>query len=141
MNVENKLKLSIANKLFKEQQRKPMTLGQPKLPPMKEQEAHFVTHLPYVPWCQACVASRAKEDNREVERSRSAWEECDPIRSLHVPIGGCRFTGYNPGIVGNSALRFCLLLRWRAVHKPTSELFPGAVQGDSLSCCPEAGGQ
>ena len=33
------------------------------------------------------------------------------------------FTGYCPGIVGNSALRFCLLLRWRAVHKPTSELW------------------
>lgn len=45
VNIENKLKLSIANKRFKERQRTPMTLGQPKLPPMKEQEAHFVTHV------------------------------------------------------------------------------------------------
>ena len=55
------------------------------------------------------------------------------------PIGGCKFTGYCPGIVGNSALRFCLLLRWRAVHRPASELFPENVQGDSLSCCPADG--
>ena len=33
------------------------------------------------------------------------------------PIGGCKFTGYCPGIVGNSALRFCLLLRWRAAYQ------------------------
>lgn len=65
INIGNKLKLSIANKLFQEQQRKPMTLGQPKLPTMKEQETHFVTHIPYAPWCQACVASRAKEDKHE----------------------------------------------------------------------------
>ena len=44
----------------------PMTLGQPKLPTMKEQEARFVTRIPYAAWCQACVASRAKEDKREL---------------------------------------------------------------------------
>lgn len=65
INIGNKLKLSIANKLFQEQRRKPITLGQPKLPSMKEQEAHFVTHISYAPWCQACVASRAKEDKHE----------------------------------------------------------------------------
>ena len=43
-----------------------MTIGQPKLPTMKEQEAHFATHIPYAAWCQACVASRAKEDKREL---------------------------------------------------------------------------
>ena len=39
------------------------------------------------------------------------------------PIGGCKFTGYCPGIVGTSALRFCLLLRWRAAYQPASEQF------------------
>ena len=70
INIENKLKLSIANKLFQEQQRKPMTLGQPKLPSLKDQEAHFVTHTPYAAWCQACVASRAKEDKRELREEK-----------------------------------------------------------------------
>ena len=70
INIENKLKLSIANKLFQEQQRKPMTLGQPKLPSLKDQEAHFVTHIPYAAWCQACVASRAKEDKHELREEK-----------------------------------------------------------------------
>ena len=52
------------------------------------------------------------------------------------PIGGCKFTGYSSGTVGYSALRFCLLLKWRAILPGNSDLFPGQVQGDSLSCCP-----
>ena len=63
INLENQMKLGIANKLFEEQYRRPKMLGQPKLPSRKDQEAHFVTHIPYAPWCQACVASRAKEDH------------------------------------------------------------------------------
>ena len=55
------------------------------------------------------------------------------------PVGGCKFTGYCPGTVGNSALRFCLLLRWRAAHQPASDLFSAQAQGDSLSCCPAEG--
>lgn len=62
VDLVNKLQLSIANKFLNESRRRPMTLGQPKLPSLKEQEWHFVTHWPYAPWCQACVASRAKED-------------------------------------------------------------------------------
>ena len=53
------------------------------------------------------------------------------------PIGGCKFTGFSSGTVGNSALRFCLLLKWRAILPGSSDLFPGQVRGDSLSCCPE----
>ena len=56
------------------------------------------------------------------------------------PLGGCKFSGYSSGLVGSSALRFCLLLRWRAIDKPPTELFPGSFQGDSLSCCPGASG-
>ena len=52
------------------------------------------------------------------------------------PVGGCKFTGYCPGVAGNSALRFCLLLRWRATCKPASDLFSDQGQGGSLSCCP-----
>ena len=47
------------------------------------------------------------------------------------PVGGCKFTGFCPGTVPNSALRFCLLLRWRAAHPPASELFSAQAQGDS----------
>ena len=70
INIENKMKLSVAKRLFKEQERKPMTLGQPRLPSLKEQEIHFVTHIPYAPWCQACVASRAREDKYEKQDAK-----------------------------------------------------------------------
>lgn len=57
-----------------------MTLGQPKLPSWPEQELHFVTHWPYAPWCQACVASRAKEDKRKASQIwaqlSSSWTSC-----------------------------------------------------------------
>ena len=53
------------------------------------------------------------------------------------PIGGCKFSGYSSSLVGSSALRFCLL---RARHRQAAHLFPGATQGDSLSCCPAASG-
>ena len=63
VHLETQMHLAAASKLFEEQQRRPVTLGQPKLPSLAEQELHFVTHWPYAPWCQACVACRAKEDH------------------------------------------------------------------------------
>ena len=71
VNVENQMKLSIASKLFEEQERRPIALGQSRLPSLKEQETHFVTHLPYAPWCQACVATRAKEDKFEQREEKA----------------------------------------------------------------------
>ena len=73
INIETQMQLSIANKIYKEQQRVPVTIGQPKLPSLAEQERHFITHMPYAGWCQACVASRAKEDkhvNREEQEDQ-----------------------------------------------------------------------
>ena len=31
------------------------------------------------------------------------------------PSGGCKFSGSNTGLVGNSALRFCLLVQWHSI--------------------------
>ena len=88
----------------------------------------------------------AQDALRDLERQ--GWETL-PIAILGMPnlppawavdtwkpVGGCKFTGYSSGTVGNSALRFCLLLKWRAILPGDSDLFPGQVQGDSLSCCP-----
>ena len=49
------------------------------------------------------------------------------------PVGGCKFTGYFPGAAGNSALRFCLLLKWRAIRPQANELFPAQLQGTALA--------
>ena len=83
----------------------------------------------------------AQDALRDLERQ--GWETL-PIAILGMPnlppawavdtwkpIGGCKFTGYSSGTVG-----FCLLLKWRAILPGNSDLFPGQVQGDSLSCCP-----
>jgi len=42
------------------------------------------------------------------------------------PIGGCCFTGGPSALTGNSAFRFCLLLRWHAISVPSTALFPAA---------------
>ena len=47
------------------------------------------------------------------------------------PVGGCKFTGYSSGVTGNSALRFCLSVKWRAIRKQATELFPE----QRLPCC------
>ena len=56
------------------------------------------------------------------------------------PVGGCKFTGYFSGVAGSSALRFCLLLKWRAIRPRATELFPAQLQVDSLSCLPAENG-
>ena len=45
--------------------------------------------------------------------SQEAWK----------PIGGCCFTGGPIALTGNSAFRFCLLLRWHAISVPSTALF------------------
>ena len=40
----------------------------------------------------------------------------------------CCFTGGPSALTGNSAFRFCLLLRWHAISVPSTALFPAARQ-------------
>ena len=75
----------------------------------------------------------AQDALRDLERQ--GWETL-PIAILGMPnlppawavdtwkpVGGCKFTGYFSGTVGNS-VRFCLLLKWRAIRPQASDLFP-----------------
>ena len=50
------------------------------------------------------------------------------------PIGGCCFTGGPIALTGNSAFRFCLLLRWHAISVPSTALFPADRQEASFGC-------
>ena len=92
----------------------------------------------------------AQDAPRELEQQ--GWETL-PIAILGMPnlppawvietwkpVGGCKFTGYFSGVAGNSALRFCLLLKWRAIRPRATELFPAQLQVDSLSCLPAEDG-
>ena len=64
-NEERKIALELAKKLYNE--RRPVAISVPKLPTRAEQDLHFLTHLPYAPWCAYCVAHRGKEDHRKSE--------------------------------------------------------------------------
>ena len=86
VDIENKFQMSIANKLFKEQQRTPLTLGQPKLPSLAEQELHFVTHWPYAPWCQACVAARARRTLRSTRQILRSIQQVRKVMGLQTEI-------------------------------------------------------
>ena len=66
-NEERKVALELAQKLYAEDERRPLTLQVPKLPTRAEQDLHFLTHLPYAAWCSYCVAHRGKEDARKQE--------------------------------------------------------------------------
>ena len=86
---------------------------------------------------------------RELEQQVGNATDCDTrhaqpppawVVETWKPVGGCKFTGYFSGVAGNSALRFCLLLKWRAIRPQATELFPAQLQGDSLSCLPAEDG-
>ena len=74
--LEEKIQTDVANRLFRERERKPIAIGQPKLPSLEEQELHFVTHLPYAPWCQACVATRGREDKHQSRNEKEDIGKC-----------------------------------------------------------------
>ena len=51
-----------------EQARHPMVLEGPEPPSAVERELHELTHLPFAPWCEACVRGRGKDmPHRKVE--------------------------------------------------------------------------
>ena len=64
---EQRMSLEISKKLFAEDRREPLAVRVPKLPTRIEQELHCLTHMPYAAWCQSCVATRAKEDQRKAD--------------------------------------------------------------------------
>ncbi|CAJ1377556.1 unnamed protein product, partial [Effrenium voratum] len=60
----------IARKLYREKERKPVSLGIPKRPSLEQQNEHNLTHYPFAGWCQACLSTRAKEEvhKRDVKK-------------------------------------------------------------------------
>ena len=48
---------------------KPVGLKVPKEPTESERAQHELTHMPYAPWCQACVHGKGKSDLHQTSRS------------------------------------------------------------------------
>ena len=42
----------------------------PKRPDLEEQNRHNLTHWPFAPWCQACLATRSREEARKRDFKR-----------------------------------------------------------------------
>ena len=55
----------------------PVMRARPREPSVRERELHEVTHQPYMPWCEACVASRA-------DAHPSAVEPDDDVQDMAV---------------------------------------------------------
>ena len=64
-NEEERLALEVAQRLYAESRREPISIKTPKLPTKHEQEIHALTHIPFADWCQSCVATRSREDVRK----------------------------------------------------------------------------
>ena len=57
----------------------PVVRARPREPSVRERELHEVTHQPYMPWCEACIASRAVQDAHP-----SAVEPDDDVQDMAV---------------------------------------------------------
>ena len=65
MKLDAQLETEVATKLYRESLRRPVQIRAPKLPSPKEQGEHALTHWPFASWCEACLATRSREDPRE----------------------------------------------------------------------------
>ena len=84
---EEKMAYEVAQRLFAESRREAIPLKTPKLPSRHEQELRQLTHLPFQPWCQQCVATRSKEDPRMKEDQSDRKDRGRPVISFD-----CGFT-------------------------------------------------
>ena len=74
--------VEVSRKMYEEGKREAIALPVPKLPSKMEQEMHNLTHIPFAPWCQCCVATRAKEDARkEDERMKEETPKIEESQS------------------------------------------------------------
>ena len=77
VQLSRKLAIEVAEKLYEEGQRVPDVSPLPKPPTEQEIRAHEVCHLPFAPWCEACVATRSREDGPSLTH-----EAVKPVLSL-----------------------------------------------------------
>ena len=62
-----------------EEAERPRALRDPGIPSQAEIDEHDLTHIPYRPWCNACVMAKAKAKNKMSLRVRGAYSD------NHVP--------------------------------------------------------
>ena len=87
VELENRLTGEIASKLFAEERRAPIVAPKPRAPSKEEQERHAVSHLPYAPWCESCIAGRARNGPHQKSGDEVKAEEEVPVIQLDYAYG------------------------------------------------------
>ena len=87
VELENRLTGEIASKLFAEERRAPIVAPKPRAPSKEEQERHAVSHLPYAPWCESCIAGRARNGPHQKAGDEVKAEEEVPVIQLDYAYG------------------------------------------------------
>ena len=73
--MERQLATEVAKGIFSERGRDPTVIPAPVLPSPLQQELHAITHQPFAPWCQACLAGRSRQSPRKAEDITETQEE------------------------------------------------------------------
>ena len=69
LQLQTKVEAELASKIYLESMRKPVKIKAPKIPTAEEYDEHNLTHIPFQSWCEACLATRSKEDAHKSEPS------------------------------------------------------------------------
>ena len=64
--LSRRLSAEVARKMFSESERVAEMPRIPILPSARQQELHNITHQPFQPWCQACLAGRSRQSPHKV---------------------------------------------------------------------------
>ena len=67
LRLQWEIEAGIAKKLYDEDKRKPVAIKVPKMPSREVQDHHNLTHIPFESWCEACLATRSKEDGHKLK--------------------------------------------------------------------------
>ena len=73
--MERQLATEVAKGIFSERGRGPTVIPAPVLPSPLQQELHAITHQPFAPWCQACLAGRSRQSPHKAEEITETQEE------------------------------------------------------------------
>lgn len=66
LRLKWEIEAGVAKKLYDEDKRKPVSIKVPKMPDRETQDHHNLTHIPFESWCEACLATRSKEDGHKL---------------------------------------------------------------------------
>ena len=99
-------------------------LSQQKRLQRPERATHSMTHLPFQPWCELCVAGKSKEDPHRRRANGDIGVEKTPVIQIDY-----LFLGRNAAVVEEESSLFTMLV---AIDVPSR--FPGRAWSTASMC-------